>query len=422
MMTRRDLLKLAGFGVVYATCYNGLSFAKGKSMPIFALRGDGFVAVIDPEKDEILTRIATDGKGGTLGSLSKDGRYLFVANNAPGQRTVTVIDAVNFRKIKDLETGARPKHPIVAPNGKVVAVNHSGLDDGKNRVAFISPNSLEVIKTVELPVRNLDHKGDFSMHGTFSPDSKYYFIGNYADNKFYIISTSDFSVVAEVESAGNPHYFDCYKKTLWVTVEFNEPKSQSSHPVVYVYDIANAAKPKEILHLEVGLTSEETSDLARIEGHHGNFTNDGKHFIVCNRGSSPFEGTTIAVYNRKGKLVKTINSAVKGVGHAYISPNGKYAVITQYGDTKVEVIDLKKFEPVKVIDVGLGKHMGHVVFSDDGNKFYVSNRVADSVFVVDGKRFEIIKRVQTAESGQAQGQVVRHFYGVFERIINPYLT
>jgi len=403
MLTRRDLLKLAGFGVVYDTCYNGLSLAKGKPAPIFALRGDGFVAVIDPEKDEVLTRIATDGKGGTLGSLTKDGRYLFVANNAPGQRTVTVIDAVNFRKIKDLETGARPKHPIVSPNGKVVTVNHSGLDDGKNRVAFISPESLEVIKTVELPVRNLDHKGDFSMHGTFSPDSKYYFIGNYADNKFYIISTSDFSVVAEVETAGNPHYFDCYKETLWVTVEFTEPKSQSSHPVVYVYDIANAAKPKEIFH-------------------HGNFTNDGKHFIVCNRGSSPFEGTTIAVYNQKGKLVKTINSAVKGVGHAYISPNGKYAIITQYGDTKIEVIDLKKFEPVKVIYVGLGKHMGHVVFSDDGSKFYVSNRVADSVFVVDDKRFEIIKRVQTAESGQAQGQVVRHFYGVFERVINPYLT
>jgi len=29
MMTRGELLKLAGFGVVYATCYNGLSFAKG---------------------------------------------------------------------------------------------------------------------------------------------------------------------------------------------------------------------------------------------------------------------------------------------------------------------------------------------------------------------------------------------------------
>jgi DNA-binding beta-propeller fold protein YncE len=422
MLTRRDLLKLAGFGVVYATCYNGLSFAKGKPMPIFALRGDGFVAVIDPEKDEILTRIATGGKGGTLGSLTKDDRYLFVANNAPDQRTVTVIDAVNFRKIKDLETGSRPKHPIVSPNGKVVTVNHSGLDEGKNRVAFISPKSLEVIKTVELPVRNLDHKGDFSMHGTFSPDSKYYFIGNYADNKFYIISTSDFSVVAEVESAGNPHYFDCYKKTLWVTVEFNEPKKEASKPMVYVYDISNPAKPRELMVLEVGLDTDEISNTARIEGHHGNFTNDGKHFIVCNRGASPFEGATVRVYTTDGKLVKAIKSAVKGVGHAYVSPNGDYAVITQYGDTKIEVVSLKNFETIKVIDTGVGRHMGHVVFMEDGSKFYVTNRAADSVFVIDGKKFEIIKRIQTAEGGQAQGQVVRHFYGVFERVINPYLA
>jgi DNA-binding beta-propeller fold protein YncE len=144
--------------------------------------------------------------------------------------------------------------------------------------------------------------------------------------------------------------------------------------------------------------------------------------MVCNRGASPFEGTTVRVYTNDGKLVKAIKSAVKGVGHAYVSPNGEYAVITQYGDTKIEVVSLKNFETIKVIDTGVGKHMGHVVFMEDGSKFYVSNRVADSVFVIDGKNFEIIKRIQTAEGGQAQGQVVRHFYGVFERVVNPYLA
>ncbi len=422
MITRRELLKLAGFGVVYATLYKGSALAKVKTSPVFALRGDGSVAVIDPMKDEIIAKISTGGKGGTLGSLTKDGRFLFVANNAPDQRTVTIIDAVNFRKVKDIETGSRPKHPIVSPNGRMVAVNHSGIDDNKNRVAFISTKDLELIKTVELPVLNTDHKGDFSMHGTFSPDGKYYFIGSYADNRFFIISTSDFSVVAQVDVAGNPHYFDVQKNTLWVTVEFNEPKIQESKPMVYVYDISKPSQPKEMMVLEVALDPEETSNVARIEGHHGNFTNDGRHFIVCNRGASPFEGTTVRVYTKNGKLVKVINSAVKGVGHAYVSPNGKYAVITQYGDTKIEVINLKNFESVKVIDTGVGKHMGHVVFMEDGSKFYVSNRVADSVFVVDGKKFEVIKRIQTAESGQAQGQLVRHFYGVFERVVNPYLA
>jgi DNA-binding beta-propeller fold protein YncE len=422
MTTRRELLKLAGFGVVYATFYRGFALAQERVSPVFALRGDGSVVVIDPRKDEVIAKISTGGKGGTLGSITKDGKYLFVANNAPDQRTVSVIDAVNLRKVKDIETGARPKHPIVSPNGRVVAVNHSGIDDGRNRVAFISTRNLEVIKTVELPVLNTGHKGDFSMHGTFSPDGKYYFTGSYSDNRFFIISTSDFSAVAHVDVAGNPHYFDCYKNTLWVTVEFNEPKRETSKPMVYVYDISNPAKPREMMVLEVGLDTDEISNTARIEGHHGNFTNDGKYFMVCNRGASPFEGTTVRVYTNDGKLVKAIKSAVKGVGHAYISPNGEYAVITQYGDTKIEIVSLKNFETIKVIDTGVGRHMGHVVFMEDGSKFYVTNRVADSVFVIDGRKFDIIKRIQTAEGGQAQGQVVRHFYGVFERVVNPYLA
>jgi len=215
------------------------------------------------------------------------------------------------------------------------------------------------------------------MHGTFSPDGRYYFIGSYSDNRFFIISTKDFSVVAHVDVPGNPHYFDFNKNTVWVTVEYNEPKSTKSTPIVYVYDISDASKPKLLKALSVELSAEELANLARIEGHHGNFTNDGKHFMVCNRGASPFEGTTIRVYNANGDLVKVIDFVVKGVGHAYISPNGEYAVITQYGDTKVEIISLKDFERIKVIDVGVGKHMGHVVFSEGGKKFYVSNRVAD---------------------------------------------
>ena len=423
--SRRELLKLAGFGVAYATLYKSFSFAgaeKPMETPLFALRGDGFVVAIDTKKDEVIARISTGGKGGTLGSVSKNGRYLFVANNAPDQRTVSVIDTVNLRKVKDIETGSRPKHPVVSPDGRLVAVNHSGIDNGKNRVAFISPKDLEIVKIVELPVLNTGHKGDFSMHGAFSPDGKYYFVGSYSDNRFFIISTKDFSVVAHVDVSGNPHYFDFNKNTVWVTVEYNEPKSTKSTPIVYVYDISDASKPKLLKALSVELSAEELANPARIEGHHGNFTNDGKYFMVCNRGASPFEGTTIRVYNANGDLVKVIDSAVKGVGHAYISPNGEYAVITQYGDTKVEIISLKDFERIKVIDVGVGRHMGHVVFSEDGKKFYVSNRVADSVFVIDAQKFEVIKRILTAESGQAQGQLVKHFYGVFERVVNPYLV
>jgi len=420
MLTRRELLVSAGFGGAYLLLgLNRFAYAS-QNMPVFALRGDGKVVVIDPMKDDIMKVIETGARGGTLGSISKDGRFLYVANNAADNRTVSIIDTQRLELVRNLETGTRPKHPVVSPDGGLVAVNHSGLDGDATRVVFISTSNNQITATVNLPVANKEHKGDFTMHGSWSPDGSVYAIGNYADNKFYLIGR-DGKVIREVSVSGNPHYFDWRGKELWVTVEFNKPKSGMSAPNVYIYDVSDPASPtyKGILKPELDVL--EKQELARIEGHHGNFTNDGKHYILCNRGANPFEGTTVAIYDADTKReVAKINSEIKGVGHAYITPDGRYAVITQYGDTKFEVIDLLQRKSVKVVDVGVGRHMGHAVFV--GKKMYITNRVADSVFVVDTEKWEVIKRIQTSASGQAQGQVVRDFYQVFERVARAYLV
>ncbi len=423
-VSRREVLKSAGVVASLLVFHKGVSFAYSDrhENPVFALRGDGWVVVIDPSKDEVIARISTEGKGGTLGSITPKGDLLFVANNAAGQRTVSVIDTKKLSLLQNIETGNRPKHPVVSPKGDLVAVNHSGVDEGKLRIAFISAKELKVVRSVEIPVSNLEHKGDFSMHGTWSPDGHLYAVGNYADNVFYLISPENAQVVSSVKVDGNSHYFDFRGKELWVTVEFGEPKQAGSKPMVYIFDISNPSKPVEKAVIKMEPSESEASELTRVEGHHGVLTNDGQYFIVCNRGASPFEGTTVEVYvSQDKKMVKRISSSVKGVGHAYITPDNRFAVITQYGDSKLEVISLANFERVAVIDTGVGRHMGHVVFSRDGKKMYASNRVADSVFVVDTTRWEVIKRIQTGESGQAQGQVVKDYYAVFERVAKAHL-
>lgn len=415
-ISRRNLLISAGFSGAYllfsslgVSCGGG-----GDSNYVFALRGDGKVAVIDTLLDEVIRVIETGGSGGTLGSISKDGRFLYVGNNSVGNRTVSVIDTRNLILLTNIETGNRPKHPVVSPDGEIVAVNHSGLDGSFTRVVFINTANNRITSTVNIPVSNIGHTGDFTMHGAWSPDGQVYAVGNYADNKFYLIARNG-TILAEVAVSGNPHYFDWRGRELWVTVEFNEPKTGVSTPNVYVYDCSDYANPIQRSLLAPPLTDNERQDVTRIEGHHGNFTEDGKLFIVCNRGASPFEGVTIAIYDAIKKTeVARLSSSVKGVGHAYLTPDGKYAVITQYGDSKFEVIDLSQKRVMKVLDTGVGRHMGHAVFS--AKKMYITNRLADSVFVVDTERWEIINRIRTATSGQAQGQVVKDFYQVFERV------
>lgn len=423
---RRALLKLAGFSTIAAGAapLGQAQTATGAPPYVFALRGDGKVAVIDPGTDTLVRSIDTGGRGGTLGCISADGSRLFVANNAPDQRTVTVIDTRSLAKVGDVETGNRPKHPVISPDGRLLAVNHSGMDANRIRIVFINPADAKIAGMVEIPVGNTAHAGDISMHGTWSPDGMVYAIGNYADNQIVLIDRHRLAIAATVATTGNPHYFDWHKRELWVTVEANEPKNSNSRPQIVVLDVASAAAPRAAAPISLSRHDRESFNEAFVEGHHGNFTNDGERFIVINRGTgAALEGVTLEVYSRADrKRLTTIAAPARGIGHAYLSPDGRYALITQYNDSVVPVLDLSSLKVVATINAGGGGHMGHAAFTADSSKAYINNRKADEVVVVDMRRFEITRRIKTAPSGEAQAMVLNRPYAVFERVVNPYLS
>ncbi|MFN3611868.1 YncE family protein [Tepidimonas sp.] len=383
---------------------------------VFALRGDGAVVAIDSETDAVAARIPTGGAGGTLGSLTPDGRWLYVANNAAGQRTLVKIDTQSLRVAATLETGNRPKHPVVSPDGRRVALNHSGVDGGKIRIAFVDV-ATDRVRSAEIAVRNAQHAGDFSMHGAWLADGRHYAIGNYADNEVVVIDAETLQQhVVAVE--GNPHYFDVLGRQLWVTLEAGEPKSAQSRPVVAIFDAANPMGLKRTGEVAMTLSAHETANPARIEGHHGNFTPDRQRFLVCNRGAgSALEGGSLDVFdvNTRQRLAH-LELGIKGAGHAYLTPDGRHALVTQYNDTRVPVLDLQSLRVVATIDAGGGGHLGHAAFTADGRKVYLNNRKGDEVLVVDTSRWAIVKRVATATSGQAQAMVLNTYYGVFERV------
>ncbi len=423
--SRREFLKLAGFSAVAAGVAPLAEAQSGAAAAayVFALRGDGMVAVIDTAADTVVRTIETGGRGGTLACLSADVARLYVANNAPGQRTVTVIDARALTKLGDIDTGNRPKHPVLSPDGKLIAVNHSALDANRIRIAFIDPAAGRIVGNVELPVGNTGHSGDFSMHGAWSPDSKLYAVGNYADNQIVLIDRDKLAIASTLATTGNPHYFDWFKRELWVTIEANEPKTVNSRPQIVVVDAANAAAPRAAAPISLSRHDRESFNDAFIEGHHGHFTNDGERFLVVNRGTgAALEGITCEVYARADRRrLTTIAAPARGLGHAYLSPDGRYALITQYNDSVVPVLDLASLRLVATINAGGGGHMGHVAFTPDSAKAYINNRKADEVVVVDMRSFVIVRRLKTAPSGEAQAMVLNRPYGVFERVVNPYL-
>jgi YVTN family beta-propeller protein len=394
---------------------------------VIALRGDGRVVFIDDSKDEVAGRVVTDGIAGALGAVTPDGKLLYVANNFggdaknPAQYTVSIIDLKNRALIKNLPTGPRPKVPLVSPDGKFVGVNHSHMQHGKMVVTFID-TAANTAKQVMTDVKNLAHKGDVSMHPIWTRDSKYLIIGNYADNTVHIIDAIEGKEIVKLQLDGNPHYFDITpdNKEIWVLVEGVEDAGGKivDCPKIYVYNLANLVATTPGATPEGGfcmtLKKEEVS-----EGHHGAFTRDGKFYYMANRGPGPdFAGTSINVFDvATKKQVAHLIVGGKGHGHPYMSADGKYVAITQYGSNVITFIDAKEHKIAKEVPVGDGKHVGFMAFTKDGKKAFVTNREDDAVYVIDMKTLEVKKKIETAEPDRkfkTQWQVLNGYYNVFE--------
>lgn len=368
--------------------------------------GNGKAYLVDPATDSVVATLDTEKSAG-LGATTPDGRKVYVGAEGEGKDTVTVIDLDKRAVVAKIKTGNRPKHPVVSPNGKLVMVNHWGLDGGKLRVTFIDTATDKVVKNVDLDVRG-EAKGPTSMHNAWSYDSRYAFTVDRVDDHFVIIDTSDWSV-KKIKTPSKPHYVvpSPDGKEVWVVIEGKD--RDKNYPGALVFSIGSF---EQIAQIKMPLIGQGV-----IEGHHGNFTQDGKYFFILNRGpGSKLEGTEVAVFDAATKkFVKRTDTVSTGIGHTYNTPDGKYAVVTNYGNNWVSIIDnTQGFKVVKDLAVGKGR-MGHIAFTKDGQYGYLSNAGDGNLHKIDMKTLSVVKEIKT---GNAPGgsQVLNVWTNVFEEL------
>lgn len=370
------------------------------------LHGAGNAYLIDTKTDAVIATLETC-KGGTLGTTTLDGKKMYVSCAAEGQKEVVALDLDKKAVAKRLETGNRPKHGVVSPDGKWVGINHWGLDDGKLRHSFVDVATDAVVKTVDLPVTG-QPKGVTSMHNAWSADAKKFFAVDRVDNRLVVIDTGDWGVkTIAVPSA--PHYPvpSPDGKELWLVHE----GSESVKPGILVYDLTKPEMPV-IATLEMPLIGEEV-----VEAHHGNFTQDGKLFLALNRGpGKDSRGREVAFFDAASKqLVHRLTTASNGVGHTYNTPDGKHAVVTNYGNNVITVIDIANRKTVKDLKIGAGR-MGHIAFTADGKSGYVSNDKDGNVYKLDMTKLAVEKKIETAGDKPGGGQVLNVWTNVFEEL------
>jgi YVTN family beta-propeller protein len=368
--------------------------------------GNGMAYLVDPATDAVVAALPTEKSAG-LGDTTPDGHKVYVGAEGEGKDTVTVLDLDKRSVVAKIKTGNRPKHPVVSPNGKLVMVNHWGLDDGKLRVTFIDPATDKIVKNIDLAVAG-KAAGPTSMHNAWSYDSRYAFTLDRVDNNFVVIDVADWSV-KKIKMPSTPHYVAPSPdgKEVWIVVEGKDKTTE--RPAAIVYEIGSF---KQTARVDMPLANQDV-----IEGHHGNFTQDGKYFFVLNRGpGSKLVGTEVAVFDAATKKFVTRTDTVSnGIGHTYNSPDGKYAVVTNYGNNWVSIIDnTQGFKVVKDLNVGKGR-MGHIAFTKDSRYGYLSNAGDGNLHKIDMRSLSYVKEIKTGDAAGGS-QVLNVWTNVFEEL------
>lgn len=368
------------------------------------LHGSGHAYLVDTKTDAVVADLETV-KGGTLGSTTPDGKKVYISGAGEGQRQVVVVDLAKKTVASRIETGNRPKHGVVSPDGKWVGINHWGLDNGKLRVSFINAATDKVAKVIELAVADPASKALASMHNAWSYDSSKFFTLDRISNKLVVINMKDWSVKSfPTESV--PHYPvpSPDGKELWLVLEGGKPG-------IVVYDLTKPDMPVKA-KLDMPLQGQ-----AAVEAHHGNFTQDGKLFLALNRGpGKSLTGNEVAVFDTATKkLLTRFETKSSGIGHAYNTPDGRLAVITNYGNNWISVIDLAQMKVVKEMPIGTGR-MGHVAFTKDGRYGYVSNDKDGSLYKLDMASFTVLAKINTPGGLPGAGQVLNVWTNVFEEL------
>jgi YVTN family beta-propeller protein len=272
-------------------------------------------------------------------TISPNGKKAYVANS--DGTTLSIIDTKNNTVIGSIDGFDGPSGIAITPNGKFAYVNNYGGPQGVGSgngttvsVVNLKTNAIIAVITVGLAPAAL----------ALSPDGKFVYVINYVDGN---PNTGTMSII----------------KTKTNTV------------------------------------------IDTVPGFFGPFgiavTPDGEHAYVTNFGSNDFApfGATISVVKlrRNPRIVKTIDLAIQPSGIA-ITPNGCFAYVTNYntlyaganftnltpGEGTVNIIDINKNEVIPPT-IAVGHSPNAVAISPNGKFAYITNFISNTVNVIQLK-------------------------------------
>ncbi len=300
----------------------------------------------------------------------------------------------------------------------IVIIILSGISDGRaqtlgvvsrgeDKVAFISLNEGEIVKTVST--------GSFPHEMILDNEKGFIYVPSYGGNRVSKIDISRKETVAFFEFGEHRglHSIAVMNGSLWITseekrtlleVDFTTGKIKKewptngyrSHAVVSVPQL-NKLYVTNIDSGTVSIINPETKHTKVIKTGAGtegiDVSPDSKHVWVSNRA----ENTISVIDTRLDSVITKFESNGDFPVKLKFNPNGKEVWVTNNRSSTVGVFDAKTYSWKR--NIGVGNRPLGIAFSDDGTKGYITKPATNEVLEIDiVNNYSIIKSYKRLSS------------------------
>jgi YVTN family beta-propeller protein len=287
---------------------------------------------------------------------------------------VTLIDPATDTVIKRIPLGEYT-------NGHMTMLSH----DGKK--LLVTATGRDRFLVVDLATGKVEHTvivGKAPEHFDVTPDGRMAFVGNIEESTVSMIDVHDGREVQRITGFYEPHGFSALPDGSKVYVS-----SLGGHEVA-VLDAKSGRMLKRLAIGDVGRVAARDPQryLSEVKGIvNPTLTKDGA-FAYAADGDA---GVVAIIDTKTDKIVKTLKIGEQP-WRAYNSPDGRWMLVPNNGDSTVSIIDTTSQKIVAQLTAG--SDMTGINYALDGSKAYVISRGESTVYVFNMQTFGLVTRLK----------------------------
>ena len=375
-MIRRMLTLSLVLALVSVSLGSALLYADTKSMTDYDLktlaivvnRDSSDITVIDPVTDTIIKRIPLgEYTNAHMAMLNHDGKKLIIS--ATGRDRFLMVDLVSGQVEHTIVTGKAPEHFDATPDGRRVFVGN--MED--STVSMIDVHEGREIQRIT---------GFYAPHGfSVTPDGSKVYVSSHGAHEVAVLDAQSGRMLKRLAigevgrvAARNPQrYLSELNGIANPTLTKDGAFAYAADTDAGVVAIIDTKADKVVKTLKVGEQPWRAYN-----------SPDGRWMLIPNNGDS----TVSVIDTTSQKIVAQLNAGADMTGVNY-ALNGSKAYVISRGDSTVYVFNMQTLGMVARLKLGTNLALETASTTADGTKIYLASSSNDSVYVIDARTDQV---------------------------------